>query len=439
MIIKTRKKTPSLLHISVWLSLLPAFSANLAHSGNIYLGIGLGQSDINPESLNSLINTIDGNDDAYAAFIGYGLNDFLSLEGFYSDLGEAKIRATQSSGNTPPTLTNFSVSHKSLGLNLLLHFPDNNPGFSGFLKLGLGALDLKGGKNIIEKPDNLLATLGLGIEYQLHNGVFFRGDYSFLDKNTSYATLNIGKKFGVAAPPPATILIQNSTSEVEPDTDGDGIADSSDQCPNTQPGIKVSSVGCKIEGTPPITPSSVLTDTDGDGILDESDNCPRSQPGARVNSFGCIEIIDSDHDGIYDHIDQCPDTPQKSDVDSMGCPIIQDLSEVLIGAYFRHDSDELTDPAKNHLDNVIKKLSSYPNSHIHIIGHTDDKGNKERNLILSKQRAKAVLQYLVTGGITPERMQHEGKGESSPLVPNNSRVNRAKNRRVELIVSDRKK
>ena len=99
---------------------------------------------------------------------------------------------------------------------------------------------------------------------------------------------------------------------VETDSDGDGVADEDDQCPDTPAGATVDATGCE-ETTP--------TDSDGDGVADEDDQCPDTPAGATVDATGCEDTTpsDSDGDGVADEDDQCPDTPVGATVDATGC------------------------------------------------------------------------------------------------------------------------
>ena len=99
---------------------------------------------------------------------------------------------------------------------------------------------------------------------------------------------------------------------VETDSDGDGVADADDQCPDTPAGATVDATGCE-ETTP--------TDSDGDGVADADDQCPDTPAGATVDATGCEETTptDSDGDGVADEDDLCPDTPVSATVDATGC------------------------------------------------------------------------------------------------------------------------
>lgn len=70
-----------------------------------------------------------------------------------------------------------------------------------------------------------------------------------------------------------------------------------------------------------------------------------------------------------------------------------------------------------------------------IEGHTDGQGEAAANQALSARRASAVLAALAAGGVPKARMQSTGLGESSPIADDTTAAGRARNRRVEIIVS----
>jgi len=94
--------------------------------------------------------------------------------------------------------------------------------------------------------------------------------------------------------------------DAAPDTDGDGVANCSDECPGTASGAPVDDKGC------------ALTDQDGDGVYDQNDLCPDTPTCARpVDAKGCPG--DDDQDGVYNGCDACPNTAMGDPVDSTGC------------------------------------------------------------------------------------------------------------------------
>lgn len=86
------------------------------------------------------------------------------------------------------------------------------------------------------------------------------------------------------------------------------------------------------------------------------------------------------------------------------------------------------------LDKVAGVLQRYPNSVVHVVGHTDSVGSDAYNQRLSEQRAEAVVAYLANAGVSRDRLRAEGRGESEPRDTNATEAGRQLNRRVELYV-----
>jgi outer membrane protein OmpA-like peptidoglycan-associated protein len=80
-------------------------------------------------------------------------------------------------------------------------------------------------------------------------------------------------------------------------------------------------------------------------------------------------------------------------------------------------------------------LKAYPNVAVNVAGHTDNTGDPTANKRLSAERAAAVKQTLVTMGVAGARITDEGLGPDKPIASNDTEEGRAKNRRVELLVT----
>ncbi|GHT48944.1 hypothetical protein AGMMS49982_01260 [Bacteroidia bacterium] len=108
-------------------------------------------------------------------------------------------------------------------------------------------------------------------------------------------------------------------------------------------------------------------------------------------------------------------------------------SDLAVGSKMALDKEIIQ--LKRDLDEKVRILKKYPNLKILIEGHTDDLGSQEHNLILGKERAETVKDYMIRQGI-PAKIIREtvSKGKSAPLVPNTSDENRRKNRRVVIKV-----
>ena len=113
------------------------------------------------------------------------------------------------------------------------------------------------------------------------------------------------------------------------------------------------------------------------------------------------------------------------------------LTELLEGtATFEVGSAQLSTDATELLDRAIEILGENPTTRLTVEGHTDDVGSAEDNLALSEQRAQAVVDYLIAGGIAADRLTAIGYGESRPIADNSTAEGRAENRRIEFVVEE---
>lgn len=228
-----------------------------------------------------------------------------------------------------------------------------------------------------------------------------------------------------------------------PDADGDGIEDSKDSCPN-EPGSKEMN-GCpdsdgdgvadKDDACPNEAGLAALSgcpDADGDGVADKDDECP-SEAGPSENN-GC-PWPDSDGDGVLDKDDQCPDVA--GTVANNGCPEVTEEVQKQLNDYAR---TILFDTGKASLKpettrvfvDIIRILNEYPNARFTVEGHTDSVGSAKLNQELSDKRANSVRDFLIEEGIDASRLQAIGYGEDRPIASNNTRAGRTQNRRVEI-------
>ncbi len=203
------------------------------------------------------------------------------------------------------------------------------------------------------------------------------------------------------------------------DKDGDGILDGLDKCPDTAAQALVHEDGCPY-------------DSDGDGLLDGIDQCPATPIGAVVDKRGCP--VDADGDGVPDGRDKCPDTSLEAEADGDGCSRVQRGDVVLPTIRFRLGSAKIAPGSSPALDKVAKILRQNPNIRIEIGGHTDNEGPAGLNRKISLNRAEAVKAYLVSQGVAASRMVTKGYGEVHPIASNRHKEGRAKNRRIEFKV-----
>lgn len=109
------------------------------------------------------------------------------------------------------------------------------------------------------------------------------------------------------------------------------------------------------------------------------------------------------------------------------------------GVYFETNKYNLSSNSILALDKLLKIFAEYPETNILIEGHTDDVGTDAYNLGLSQRRAEAVGNYLRNTGLSSDRLIIRWYGESQPKVANDTKENRALNRRVQFVITANEK
>jgi OOP family OmpA-OmpF porin len=235
------------------------------------------------------------------------------------------------------------------------------------------------------------------------------------------------------------------------DTDGDGVVDDLDKCPsepaetedgcpvNDSDGDGVLDVSDKCPNEPAETPNGCpVMDTDGDGFDDEKDKCPLE---AGTHPVGCPPR-DTDGDGLKDDKDLCPQEPEtvNSYLDEDGCPdtppeALKRFTGTIPAIQFGVNTAEIRPSSFGTLKQAAKVLKEYPNLRVTIRGHSDATGSVSYNKRLSLRRATAVRDYLAGKGVAADRLEVEGVGPDEPVADNNTAAGRRRNRRVEFKIS----
>jgi OOP family OmpA-OmpF porin len=111
---------------------------------------------------------------------------------------------------------------------------------------------------------------------------------------------------------------------------------------------------------------------------------------------------------------------------------------IIYGINFAFDSAMIDEGSKIKLSRGIESLKKNKYIKVLIEGHTDSVGDADYNMGLSIRRAQAVKDHVVSEGIAANRLSIKGLGETDPITTNDTEEGRAKNRRVEFVVSEKK-
>ncbi len=165
--------------------------------------------------------------------------------------------------------------------------------------------------------------------------------------------------------------------------------------------------------------AKLQTDSDGDGVSDIFDKCPDTKAGDKVDGSGCplpkpevvkppvqVIITDDDRRLVRNAIDNLEFETGKSNIKPKSYASLDEVASLL----------------------TRKNLS------LKLAGHTDNTGNRALNMRLSKDRAESVKAYLVGKGVNPSRIEATGYGQDQPIATNKTAAGRQQNRRVEFTI-----
>ncbi len=245
--------------------------------------------------------------------------------------------------------------------------------------------------------NKFFSQVGFGLKYPLNDLINLATEFKAIqvfdtandDEDNEFAIL-----FGINIP--------FHTQEFVPDSDGDGVLNAEDLCPDTPAGVKVDANGCEIK------------------------KAPLPKPVKKVQKK---ILLDTDNDGVTDDIDECPNTPYKFKVDKSGCGIQKTLE-----VNFESNKATLTKYSISKIKEFADYMKSLPNISVTIEGYTDSSGDEKKNMILSQRRAESVKKALIKEGISSSRITAVGKGSLNPIADNLTVEGRAKNRRIEAII-----
>ena len=300
---------------------------------------------------------------------------------------------------------------------------------------------------------------GAGVMFALNNLLHLRLDGRVLaapntTKDGFSPDFELTAGFGVtlgghpaAPPPPPPPLVK--------DTDGDGIPDNQDNCPHEAgprenkgcpdkdtdgDGIVDRLDKCPDKAGPPERQGCPEEDADKDGIPDSADKCPNDpeDKDGFEDADGCPDP-DNDKDGVPDADDKCPNEPETKNgyQDEDGCPDevpapVKQFSGVVGGINFRRNSADIKASSFPTLKKAVAVFKDYPSLRVEISGHTSNEGKREFNMKLSRKRAEAVKDYLVSAGIDEKRIGTIGYGPDKPIADNDTKDGQEKNRRIEF-------
>jgi outer membrane protein OmpA-like peptidoglycan-associated protein len=173
------------------------------------------------------------------------------------------------------------------------------------------------------------------------------------------------------------------------------------------------------------TISRVQTDEDGNYLI----TLPVGKDYAfNVNRRNYLFYSDN-----YSLKDKSPDSTYLKNIPLQ--PIEVNAAIVLKNIFFDYNKFELKPESQVELDKLVQLMIDNPTVKIQVEGHTDNIGNAADNMKLSENRAKAVMNYLISKSIKADRIVAKGFGATQPVADNSTEQGRSQNRRTEIKIT----
>ena len=378
LLVALRRKSVTLIALPLFVA---SFGANAEQDElSFYVGAGIGQSYLDPETGGTAFNVDDHTQNAWKLTGGLDWNDVISLEGFYTELGSVDL------GN------DADIDYRMMGADVIFHYwargeAREENSIALYVKAGLNHMTNNANGVLYDQDNNLQLFGGVGAELYLQRKFSVRLELESYDDDAALLSLNLVKRFGF-----------KSKKVARP--------------------YKVKPTPAPLAAPAPkeiVSPKQVV-------------------PPKAV----AVIVIDSDSDGLFDDKDKCPNTPKGLTIDEHGCAAFDGkIGDLITNIQFQVNSAVLADSSKVALDEIAVMLTSYAAVVIEVQAHSDNTGSAAYNKKLSQKRAESVVDYLTSIDIDPKRLFPRGFGEEKPVADNSSSAGRSQNRRVEFVVKQR--
>ena len=220
-------------------------SSSLLDEMDIYIGAGFGLSELNPQTKQSGFSIANDQDSGWRVSAGWDWNSNITLEGYYSKLGQVALINNSNSNSA-------TLDYNAVGLHgVYHHFVQGDRylknSWAIFAKAGASKIINSASGVQYQQTSTLQISTGLGVEYILANDWSVRADFEAFDQDANMFSVSLVKRFGFSKKRFNRFLASISllpATAASGDSDDDGVQDALDDCPDTTSGHSVNELGC---------------------------------------------------------------------------------------------------------------------------------------------------------------------------------------------------
>jgi len=351
-----------------------------------YVGLGGGLSRLSPDTEGSAFTLYDDQAETTYAYVGLDINDWLSAEAAFTDLGEAELSGGQSIEYTSASIGGIAYVYRNRGKD------ERQSGLSGYLRLGLNSISNES-DILLNEADNTSVWVGAGIQYPLGQRFGLRAEISSYDGDAQAALASLYWR-GKADPGSFRGRVGQEPPSVE--RVNDEFQDS---------------------GVVQAEPFGGF-DTDTDLMT-----------GGGLTTGGGDSFGNSNFDIASSA--SCDEPALGEPTDEAGCALFTGIVE---GVEFLVGSPTLTPDSEFLLEGLARSMNTHPNLVIELQAHTESFAEPGRDMQVSRERVREVASYLVGQGVNVQRLRARAFGSAQPRFQDNSTESRRLNNRISLRV-----
>jgi len=347
----------------------------------LYLGVGIGQSSLDPD-ISNIYSVKEDGDLGYKVWLDYQFRDRWMLEVEYADLGAASIEASDAAiaTNVFPAQFSEEVSYQHFSTTTLYDYPLPYESLSVFGKVGLAYANIQSDLNL-KIEDRLSPTFGTGLHYIFQKKFITRFEYETFSKDSHLISLGVVMRLGEpkteAVPPEA--IVTPVLSEVPAEVVAEAV------------------VAAEVEQAVTGEPTNELLITEKPKTLEEF-----------------IEALEPEESTV--------------NMEELYANLKRELEP---SSLFDQGSASLTRRLMGNLDEIVYFLDTYPDVRVVITGFASDEGHEYLNENLSRLRAHGAKTYIQANGVDEERVIVRARGEHFPRFNESEEDYRERNRRIE--------
>ena len=368
-------------------------SSHAIATGAWYVGLGGGISQLSPDTTGSPFTLEEEQGQSATAYVGLDINDWLSAEAAFTDLGAAGLSGEQEIGYTAASIGGIAYVYANRGINA------RQAGLSGYVRLGLNSITNES-QILLNEADNTAVWIGAGVQYPLSARFGLRGEIASFDGDAQVAM--------------ASVYWRSRD-------DGGGRGGLIAGGQRSTPSIESSNVETRSGGFDDVEPFDGYDSNNG--TLDSGDGFDTG-------------VIRPDSTGFTNDFDvasaaECNTPSAGEPTDPAGCALFTGVVE---GVEFRVGGSQLTPDSEFLLESLALSLNNHPRLVIELQVHTEAFSEPGLDMRISRDRVLTVARFLSGQGVDVQRLRARAFGSAQPRFNNNSTESRRLNNRVELRV-----